>query len=235
MPQKNQKMAVLSQLKQSTKPLSLPELSILLNNTIAERTLRRWLVSWVESGEVIRTGKKRGTRYQISSTQNNKYQQLPFLQHLSPAKRTVLLEQIRNLWTHTSTAIEGNTLSLGDTHAILAEGMTVSGKPLREHHEIIGHAKAIVLIYDAIQSPLNKALIFDLHKAVQTEVVNDIFKPMGAWKVEVNGTNAVTSTGEQLFIKYAKPQHVDALMAELINNINQTDVSLINPQNAARY
>jgi len=236
MPTQDQKLAVLNQLKSSAKPLSLPEISIGLNNLIAERTLRRWLVAWVESGDVIRTGKKRGTRYQYATNPNNvKYQQLGFLQHLSQSKRVVLLEQMRNLWTHTSTAIEGNTLSLGDTHAILAEGMTVNGKPLREHHEIIGHAKAIDLIYQAIQAPLNKSLIFDLHKAVQTEVVNDIFKPMGAWKVEINGTNAVTTAGKQLFIEYAKPQHVEALMSELIDNINQTDPSHIKPENAARY
>lgn len=41
-----------------------------------------------------------------------------------------LLTQLRDAWTHTSTAIEGNTLSLGDTKFILDEGLTVSGKPI---------------------------------------------------------------------------------------------------------
>jgi hypothetical protein len=56
-------MAVLSQLKRSTTALSLPELSALMVHSIPERTLRRWLLNWVETGIVHRTGKKLGTRY----------------------------------------------------------------------------------------------------------------------------------------------------------------------------
>ena len=41
-----------------------------------------------------------------------------------------LLNQIRDLWTHTSTALEGNTLTLGETKFVIEEGLTVSGKPL---------------------------------------------------------------------------------------------------------
>ncbi len=38
-----------------------------------------------------------------------------FLQNLDNDIRDALLIQLRNLWTHTSTAIEGNTLTLGET------------------------------------------------------------------------------------------------------------------------
>ena len=31
----------------------------------------------------------------------------------------------RNLWTHTSTAIEGNTLSLGETAFVIEEGLCI--------------------------------------------------------------------------------------------------------------
>jgi len=229
-----EKMAVLSQLKQADTALSLPEISQLIEHRIAERTLRRWLVAWVEAGDLIRTGKKRGTRYQFF-VKNKKEKKPPlFLAFLSEPKRSAVLEQIRNLWTHTSTALEGNTLTLGDTHAILGLGLTVSGKPLREHQEIIGHAKAIDLLYQSVQQPLDKKLIYNLHKAVQTEVVNDIYKPRGAWKVEVNGTNAVTSKGKQLFIEYAHPLSVDDLMEEVIEFINHVDVNEITPELASK-
>ncbi len=227
------KMAVLSQLKQAETAISLPEISLLIGHCIPERTLRRWLVAWVEAGDLIRIGKKRGTRYQF--VENKKEENPPlFLAFLAEPKRSAVLEQIRNLWTHTSTALEGNTLTLGDTHAILGLGLTVSGKPLREHQEIIGHAKAIDLLYQSVQHPLDKELIYDLHKAVQTEVVNDIYKPMGAWKVEVNGTNAVTSTGKQLFIEYAHPLAVDGLMEEVIEFINHVDVNNVTPELASK-
>jgi Fic family protein len=237
MPKSSKNMAVLGQLKLAGKPLSLPEILVLIDHSIPERTLRRYLLAGVTSGNINRTGKKRGTRYQYID--NLKLQQKSpaplFLKTFSEAKRSAVLEQIRNLWTHTSTALEGNSLTLGDTHAILGLGLTVSGKPLREHQEILGHAKAIDLIYQSIRQPLSKELIYALHKAVQTSIINDIFKPMGAWKVEVNGTNAVTSKGEQLFIEYAHPLQVDRLMNEVIQYINHTDISNITAKNATKY
>ena len=38
-----------------------------------------------------------------------------FLDGINESRRTELLKAIRAVWTHDSTAIEGNTLSLGDT------------------------------------------------------------------------------------------------------------------------
>ncbi len=74
-----------------------------------------------------------------------------FLNGLDDDLRKALLIQFRNLWTHTSTAIEGNTLTLGETAFVLEEGLTISGKPLKYHEEVVGHARAIDLIYDFIQ------------------------------------------------------------------------------------
>ncbi len=93
-----------------------------------------------------------------------------FLKDLDNDIREALLVQLRNLWTHTSTAIEGNTLTLGETAFILEEGLTISGKPLKDHEEVVGHAKAIDLVYDFIRTgaDLNENDLLDLHKAVQT-------------------------------------------------------------------
>ena len=236
MSNKKQKISVLARLKQSKKALSLPEISALMGDTINERTLRRWLVAWVEAGAIKRSGKKRGTRYAyIPATDQNPSHALPFLDFIPAQRRPAILAQIRDLWTHSSTALEGNTLSLGDTHAVLAMGLTVSGKPLNEHQEIVGHAKAIDLLYQSLQQPLTKELIFKLHKAIQTEVIHDIFKPLGAWKVENNGTYAVTSQNKQLFIEYAPAVYVDELMSEVINTINNTDTTKINTSNAIKH
>jgi len=89
-----------------------------------------------------------------------------FLQNLDNDIRDALLAQLRNLWTHTSTAIEGNTLSLGETAFVLEEGLAISGKPLKDHEEIVGHARAIDLVYDLIrrESDLTEKDLFDLHK-----------------------------------------------------------------------
>lgn len=63
-----------------------------------------------------------------------------YLQTLDPDLRATLHTQLRDLWTHTSTALEGNTLTLGDTAFVLREGLTVAGKPLKDHQEVVGHA-----------------------------------------------------------------------------------------------
>ncbi len=88
----------------------------------------------------------------------------------------MLLAQIRNLWTHASTAIEGNTLTLGDTAFVLEEGLTIAGKPLRDHQEIYGHAKGIEVIYRLLKvDRLREADIFALHRVVLTDAIIDIY------------------------------------------------------------
>jgi len=136
-----------------------------------------------------------------------------FLQDLDNDIRDALLAQLRNLWTHTSTAIEGNTLTLGETAFVIEEGLTISGKPLKDHEEVVGHAKAIDLVYDLIrrESQLAEKDLFDLHKAVQTERVVDVYKPVGAWKVEPNST-VIVSGNDQVIFEYAPSKDVPELM-----------------------
>jgi Fic family protein len=138
-----------------------------------------------------------------------------FLDDLDADLRAALLAQLRDLWTHTSTAIEGNTLTLGETAFVLAEGLTVSGKPLKDHREVVGHARAIDLLHGLLaRERVLPEDLFDLHRAVQTEAVADILCPAGAWKTEPNGTHATTEGGAQTFIDYAPPAEVSALMSD---------------------
>ena len=46
-------------------------------------------------------------------------------------------------FTYNSNAIEGNTLTQSETQLILEKGITVGGKTLREHLEVVGHRDAI--------------------------------------------------------------------------------------------
>ncbi len=136
-----------------------------------------------------------------------------FLKNLDNDIKDALLAQLRNLWTHTSTAIEGNTLTLGETAFVLEEGLTISGKPLKDHEEVVGHARAIDLVYDLIrrQSDLTEKDLFDLHKAIQTERIFDVYKPVGAWKVEPNSTVIISGDTQTIF-EYAAPKDVPGLM-----------------------
>ena len=66
MSDKAKKVAVLEQLKSAGETLGLPELLALLPPDYAERSVRRWLVELVDEGAVIKSGRKRGTRYRAS-------------------------------------------------------------------------------------------------------------------------------------------------------------------------
>jgi Fic family protein len=149
---------------------------------------------------------------------------MKFLDGLDNDLRKALLAQLRDLWTHSSTALEGNTLTLGETAFILSEGLTVSGRSLREHQEISGHALAIELLYGLLkrETPVTQSDLFELHRAVQTSVVVDMYQPIGAWKREPNGTNALTMDGKPTFIDYASPTEVPALMNEWLALLNRS-------------
>src|ERR1700744_1715933 len=45
--------------------------------------------------------------------------------------------------TYTSNALEGNTLTRVETAIVLEKGITVAGKPLRDHLEATGHQQAL--------------------------------------------------------------------------------------------
>ena len=138
-----------------------------------------------------------------------------FLKNLDRDLENALLIQLRNLWTHTSTAIEGNSLTLGETAFVLEEGLTIAGKPLKDHQEVVGHARAIDFIYACLEQgrTFTEADLFILHQAVQTEVVVDVYKPVGGWKKEPNSTVGVVD-GKQVIFEYPPPADVPLLMAD---------------------
>jgi Fic family protein len=81
------------------------------------------------------------------------------------------LDQLRKYYrvglTYTSNAIEGNTLTESETKVVLEDGITIGGKPMKDHLEALGHAKAYDLLYTLIQNPrVIEADILSLHRFV---------------------------------------------------------------------
>ncbi len=144
-----------------------------------------------------------------------------FLDGLSENLQLSLSNSLRDLWCHTSTALEGNSLSLGDTQFILDEGLTISGKPLKDHNEIHGHARAIELIYAMLdKAKITEQDIFLLHKAVITEQVSDIYQPIGAWKTEANYANYVSQSGKPALREYPSHLATPGLMQQWLEKCN---------------
>ena len=149
-----------------------------------------------------------------------------FLKGLDKDLKTGLAQSLVAEWTHSSTALEGNTISAGDTLFILTEGLTISGKSLREHQEIHGHAAALALMSHWVNTdlPLRIESLHQLHRSVQTESVIDIYQPIGNWKVEPNGTMVMPSSGKTVWHEYTLPKNVPTLIKtwlKLLSKHNQ--------------
>jgi Fic family protein/DNA-binding XRE family transcriptional regulator len=138
-----------------------------------------------------------------------------FLKGLDPDLQRGCLETLVVNWTHGSTGLEGNTLTAGDTHLILKQGLTISGKSLLEHQEVYGHGDAIRLLemWSKSASEISIQKIHELHRAIQTGVAVDIFCPVGNFKVETNGTSIIHADGSTQWHEYTSPIHVPILMA----------------------
>ncbi len=70
-------------------------------------------------------------------------------------------------WTYNSKAIEGTTLTINETKVVL-EGITVGGKTMREHLEVINHRDAISYVEDVMhkEEPFSEWQIKNLHRLV---------------------------------------------------------------------
>jgi Fic family protein len=155
-----------------------------------------------------------------------------FFEGLSPDIQRALLKQITAVWTHDSTAIEGNTLTLGETVKVLELGLTINGKSLREHQEVYGHARGIELIYRMIRQPaVTEKDLFDLHQAVMDKSAMDIINPVGGWKQDFNSTTGVIEE-KSVFMEYAAPIDVPHLMMRWLDEFNSTLDKAVKPTEA---
>jgi len=95
------------------------------------------------------------------------------LRPLPPNTVRTLHEQQVLEWTYHSNAIEGNTLTLKETKVVL-EGITIGGKLLREHFEVINHKEAIDYVEAIVggQETLSEWQIKSIHQLVLKNIDN---------------------------------------------------------------
>lgn len=118
-----------------------------------------------------------------------------------------LQEKLIVEWTYNSNAIEGNTLTLSETKVVL-EGITIGGKSMVEHLEVINHREAILFIEELISNiePLSEWNIKNIHALILKEIDNN---NSGKYRTE----NVVISGA-----KHIPPKHYEIgdLMQRLI-------------------
>ncbi len=76
-------------------------------------------------------------------------------------------------YTHNSTAIEGNTLSMIETKAVLEEGLAIGGKTMRELHEVRNHWEAYRYVKECVADgvALGEGIIKDIHALLMKDII----------------------------------------------------------------
>ena len=93
---------------------------------------------------------------------------------LTDSEKKRLRESFMIDYTHHSTAIEGNTLTLSET-ALVLEGVTIAKRPLKDHLEAIGHRDAFRYLEEAVGrgEAISERLVKDLHALVLADQPQD--------------------------------------------------------------
>lgn len=121
-------------------------------------------------------------------------------------------------WTYNSNSIEGNTLNLRETRMVIEEGMTVAGKSLREHFEVVNHQEAIEYLEELVSGDylLKERDILDIHELVMSKIEKEFAGRYRNSGVRIPGANFTPPNA----------QKVPDLMSDLISWVSRDDQSM---------
>ncbi len=154
----------------------------------------------------------------ITARLEEKSSRLNYLRPLSKSAVQKLRDHLLLEMTYNSNAIEGNSLTLRETFLIINEGVTVKGKPLKDHLEAKDQYAALQYLYELVefekQHTISEQLIRSLHQL--TTLATD-----KEWAgVYRNANVIITGTSHQppdaLDVTYKMQKLIDWL------NLNQT-------------
>jgi len=123
-----------------------------------------------------------------------------------------LLEDIRLWHTYHSDAIEGNTLTLQETKLVLEEGVTIGGKPLKDHIEAKNDAEAFDLMVKLVHA--KKTISQEIIQQIHEIVTKGILEESGKYRTE----NVRIIGSKTTPPSYSK---IVNLMGEYISNIRE--------------
>jgi Fic family protein len=126
-------------------------------------------------------------------------------------------EAFISMFTHNSTAIEGNTLTLQETASLLFDGIT-PGRSIREVNEVLNHRRAFdhLLEHDG---DLDRGLILEVHRlAIKDTLREDLTDQVGIYRsvqVYIRGVEWVPASPEDV------PKDMATLLAWYSKNRNK--------------
>ena len=103
-----------------------------------------------------------------------------------------LREQFELEMTYNSNAIEGNSLTLKETYLVISEGITIKGKPLKDHLEAKNHTEALAYLFDLIDKNKRHTLSEQLIRSLHQLIVSDTDKMWAG--IYRNSTVMITGT-----------------------------------------
>lgn len=136
-----------------------------------------------------------------------------------------IMQKFRLDWNYHSNNLEGNSLTYGETKALILFGITAQGKPLKDHFEITGHDEAIKWIEEVVKDkiPLTEKFIRELHtlllkessyKEAKTTEGKPTRRKIEVGKYKTQPNHVLTVTGEIFY--FASPEETPAKMQELL-------------------
>ena len=130
-----------------------------------------------------------------------------------PLKKEAL-KQLREYFrvglTWASNALEGNSLTESETKVVLEDGITIGGKPLKDHYEAIGHAEAFDYLQTLVKrSEITERDILKLHQLFYYRIDQAAAGRYRKQNVMVTGTDFV----------FPPPSQLKSLMAEFAAEI----------------
>lgn len=108
---------------------------------------------------------------------------------------SIVLKSIKDAltheWTYNSNSIEGNTITLQETKMIIEDGITVKGKSLREHFEVVNHQDAIEYIESLVsaQKKLTEYEVLETHALVLQKIEKEYAGRFRSSGVRITGAN----------------------------------------------
>lgn len=130
-------------------------------------------------------------------------------------------------YTYDSNRIEGNTLTLQETALVVNEGVTISGKSMREHLEAINHSEAIDFIKGIAgrSEPISERTIKDIHAIVLHGIDRENAGKYRTVPVMISGSRHIPPA----------PYKLDRLMEDFITEYRRKEEAREHPVLIAAY
>jgi Fic family protein len=152
-----------------------------------------------------------------------------------------LVNRLRTDWTYHSNTIEGSTLSRGETHFFLTEGLTVEGKPFKDFVDAKNHAQAVDILFEIVKEarPITEGLIKEINALLlqgaaftpaKTSLGQIVKKPIHPGRYKKESNHVEQSDGSIHY--YVDPLHVDDEMQHLFAWINK-HINALHPVHTA--